>query len=45
MTEEDEAVVAQNAWLKKVSDRVRSGGMCVFRSERVDASVDVVVVL
>ena len=45
MTEEDEAVVAQYGRLKKVSDRVRGGEMCVFRSVHVDASVDVVVVL
>ena len=45
MTEEDEAVVAQDGWLKKVSDRVRSGGMCVSRTEHGYASVDVVVVL
>ena len=42
MTEEDEVVVAQHGWLKKVSDRVRGGGMCVFRSVHVGASVGVV---
>ena len=45
MTEEDEAVVAQYGWLKKVSDSVRSGEMCVFRSVHVDSAVDAVVVL
>ena len=45
VTEEDEAVVAQYGWLKKVSDRVRGGEVCVFRSVLVDASVDAVVVL
>ena len=45
MTEEDEAVVAQYGRLKNVSDRVRGGEMCVFRSVHVDASVDAVVVL
>ena len=45
MTEEDEATVAQYGWLKKVSDRVRGGEMCVFRSVHVDASVDAVVAL
>ena len=45
MTEEDEAVVAQYGRLKKVSDRVRGGEMCVFRSVHVGASVDVAVVL
>ena len=45
MTEEDEAVVAQYGWLKKVSDRVRGGEMCVFRSVHVDASVEAVLVL
>ena len=45
MTEEDEAAVAQYGRLKKVSDRVRGGGMCVFRSVHVGASVDAVVVL
>ena len=45
MTEEDEAVVAQYGRLKKVSDRVRGGEMCVFRSVHVAASADVVVVL
>ena len=42
MTEEDEAVVTQYGRLKKVSDHVRGGEMCVFRSVHVDASVDVV---
>ena len=45
MTEEDEAVVAQYGWLKKVSDCVRSGEICVFLSVHVDASVEAVVVL
>ena len=45
MTEEDEAAAAQYGWLKKVSIRVRGGGMCVFHSVHVDASVDAVVVL
>ena len=45
MTEEDEAIVAQHGWSKKVADSVRGGGMCVFRSVHVGASVDVVVVL
>ena len=44
MTEEDEAVVARYGWLTKVSDRVRGGEMCVFRSVHVGASVDAVVV-
>ena len=43
MTEEDEAIVAQNGWLKKMSDRVRGGEMCVFHSVHVNASVEVVV--
>ena len=45
MTEEDEAVVAQYGGLKKVSNGVRDGQMCVFRNVHVDASVDVAVVL
>ena len=32
LTEEDEAVVAQYGWLKKVSDHARGGEMCVFHS-------------
>ena len=43
--EEDEAVVAQYGSLKKVSDRVRGGEMCVFRSVHVDTSFGVVVLL
>ena len=43
MTEKDEAVVAQYGWLKKVSDSVRGGEMCVFRGVHVDTSVDAVV--
>ena len=45
MTEEDETAVAQYGRLKKVADSVRGGGMCVFRSVHVGASVDAVVVL
>ena len=45
MTEEDEAAAAQCGRWKKVSDRVRGGHICVFRSVHVDASVDVAVVL
>ena len=45
MTEEDEAAVAQYGRLKKLTDRVRGGEMCVFHSVHVDASVDAVVVL
>ncbi len=45
VTEEDEAVVAQYGRLKKVAGCVRGGGMCVFRSVHVGASVDAVVVL
>ena len=45
MTEENEAVVVQYGWLKKVSDRIRGGEMCVYRSVHVNASVDDVVVL
>ena len=45
MTEEDETVVAQYGWLKKVSNSVRGGEMCVFRRVHVDASVDAVAVL
>ena len=44
MTEEGEAVVGQSGRLKKVSDRVRGGETCVFRSVYVDATVDVIVV-
>ena len=44
MTEEDEAVVAQYGWLKKVSDCVRDCEMCVFHRVHVDASGDAVVV-
>ena len=42
--EEDETVVAQYGWLKKVSDCVFGGEMRVFRSVHVDASVDAVAV-
>ena len=45
MTEENEAVVAQIGRLKKVSDCVRGGEMCVLRSVHGSASVDVAVVL
>ena len=44
-TEEDEAVVAQYGWLKKVSGRVPGGEFCVFRSVHVDACDGAVVVL
>ena len=37
VTEEDEDVVARYGRLKNVSDRVRGGGMCVFRSVHVGA--------
>ena len=39
MTEEDEAVPVQYGWLKKVSDRIRGGRMCVFLSVHVDAAL------
>ena len=39
MTEEDEAVVAQYGWLKKVSDRIRGGEMCVHHNVHVGAQV------
>ena len=42
MTKEAEVVVAQYAWLKKASDRIRGGEMCVFHTVQVDASVVVV---
>ena len=45
LTEEDETAVAQYGRLKKVTDRVRGGEMCVFRSVHVGASVDAVIVL
>ena len=45
VTEEDEAVVAQYGGLKKVADSVRGGGMRVFRSVHVGASIDAVAVL
>ena len=45
MTEEDEVAVAQYGRLKKVADSVRGGGMSVFRSVHVGASVNAVVVL
>ena len=44
MTEEDEVAVARYGWLR-VADCVRGGGMCVFRSVDVGATVTVVVVL
>ena len=44
MTQEDEAAVAQYGWWKKVADNVPGGGMCVFRSVYVGASVGAVVV-
>ena len=45
MTEDDEAVVAQYGWLKKVSDCVRGGEMCVFHSVHVNTNFDGVVIL
>ena len=45
MTKEAEVVVAQYSWLKKTSDRIRGGEMCVFHTVHIDASVDAVVVL
>ena len=45
MTKESEAVVAQYSWLKRVSGRVTGVKMCVFRSAKVDVSVDAVVIL
>ena len=44
MTEEDEAVVAQYGWSKKVSDSIR-GEECVHHNVHVDASDDAVVFL